>query len=754
MKNQKYNFLTLVFLTGAAMMAADFLLLTFFGTSFTHLRFKLGIPAIIFLAVYCLILGSGARFFDYNYFTKLDGEQYLLWLKKLGAVPIKRIALNVVTHAAFLGIIFLGDYLGIAPSIKGPLFLAALSFGILAGTFLYVVGDGMVSRTLLAHNFTKYPSDCREKRQEAKAWIIPLAAVIVTLLFTCSVTMLGIHMAGGTLDKMKGNAVFLMLVPLFIFFICIFFMAINLKKNTGLSYSSVIAQLENLSSKQKDLTKRISICSVDELGTIAGMVNTFCEHLGGGIGKIKYKINGLDHTSYELSINMHNTSAAVEQITSTLDSMKDLMVKQEYGAEEAGKAVSVIKENIDSLKMMIEQQTDSVNMSSSAIEEMTANIHSVNQTLIENSKNVSILSEASENGKTGLQTVAQEIQEIAHDSEGLLEINSVMENIASQTNLLSMNAAIEAAHAGEAGRGFAVVAEEIRKLAESSGDQSKTTTTMLKKIKASIDNITKSSNEVQNRFGAIDESVKTVSVHEQNILHAMEEQEVGGKQILDSIGRLRDITASVKKGSDDMEKSGETLVQETDEFIKTSKETVENMNEILVGINQINLSVGHVNEMSAENNRNFDSLKNETENFNTTSGKEKRKILIVDDDTIHLEMVEEVLQNDYEISCSKSGKDALNWFYQGLVPDLILLDLTMPEMDGWDTYNRIKAISNMHDTPIAFFTGSNDPKDLLHAKEIGAVDYFKKPYDNEDLKKRIGKILSNSKTTTASPSTR
>jgi len=190
-----------------------------------------------------------------------------------------------------------------------------------------------------------------------------------------------------------------------------------------------------------------------------------------------------------------------------------------------------------------------------------------------------------------------------------------------------------------------------------------------------------------------------------------------------------------------MGESGKTLVQETDGFIKTSKETVEGMNEILKGINQINISVSHVNEMSHENNSNFESLKHETDKFNDTAGNEKQKILIVDDDNVHLEMVETVLRDNYDVSLAKSGKDALGLLYQGLVPKLILLDLIMPEMDGWNTYSRIKAISGLHDTPIAFFTSSNDQKDIKHAHEMGAVDYIKKPYDKDDLFRRIERIL-------------
>jgi uncharacterized membrane protein SirB2 len=103
----------------------------------------------------------------------------------------------------------------------------------LVGVIIYVAGDSLVSRKLFAHNFTRYPHDYREKRQEAKAWIIPIAAILDTLLFTCSVTLLGIHRLGGSPDVVKGNAMFSMLIPMIVFFICMVVMSLNLKRNTG-----------------------------------------------------------------------------------------------------------------------------------------------------------------------------------------------------------------------------------------------------------------------------------------------------------------------------------------------------------------------------------------------------------------------------------------------------------------------------------------------------------------------------------------
>jgi methyl-accepting chemotaxis protein len=256
-----------------------------------------------------------------------------------------------------------------------------------------------------------------------------------------------------------------------------------------------------------------------------------------------------------------------------------------------------------------------VAQSSSAIEEMLANIQSVTHTLVNNSENVKELIEASEVGRAGLQEVAADIQEIARESEGILEINAVMENISSQTNLLSMNAAIEAAHAGEAGKGFAVVADEIRKLAENSGVQSKTISTVLKKIKDSIDKITKSTDSVLDKFEAIDNGVRTVSDQEENIRNAMEEQSVGSKQILEAIGHLNEVTQMVKSGSEEMLVGSRQVIEEGKNLELVTEEISSGMKEMSGGADQINTAVDRVNAISGNNKENIDILVKEVSKF-------------------------------------------------------------------------------------------------------------------------------------------
>jgi CheY-like chemotaxis protein/uncharacterized protein YukE len=305
-----------------------------------------------------------------------------------------------------------------------------------------------------------------------------------------------------------------------------------------------------------------------------------------------------------------------------------------------------------------------------------------------------------------------------------------------------MNAAIEAAHAEEAGKGFAVVADEIRKLAESSSGQSKTTAAMLKKIKGSIDSITSLSNDVLSRFEVIDSGVKTVSAHEQNIRSAMEEQEVGGRQILDSMNRLKEISVSVKSGANDMREAGNHLIKQTNDFIEISNASVSGMNKIMNGaMQEIKVAVNTVNDVSNENNRNFDELKEQSGKFKVSFGDEKKKVIVIDDDETALALAKNHLGDDYDLTTAQSGQDALHLFFRGFVPDLVLLDLNMPQMGGWDTFIRIRDISKLHKVPVAILTTSEGAEDEARAKEMRAVDYIKKPVSKTELLARVSKLI-------------
>ncbi|MCL2879702.1 MAG: methyl-accepting chemotaxis protein [Treponema sp.] len=378
---------------------------------------------------------------------------------------------------------------------------------------------------------------------------------------------------------------------------------------------SIANMLKGISEDKGDLTTRIYANSNDEVGDLAHFFNLTLSKIKDLVMSIKKEIVLLSGIGDRLSADMNETAASINEITSSIQNMKERVQKQSGIASETHSTMEALVDNIHKLDNHVENLSNHIAQSSAAIEEMVANIQSVTNTLVKNTANVKNLRDASEVGRGGLSEVVADIQEIARESEGLLEINSVMENIASQTNLLSMNAAIEAAHAGEAGKGFAVVADEIRKLAENSSVQSKTISTVLKKIKSSIDNITHSTDNVLSKFEAIDSSVKTVAEQEETIRGAMEEQGIGSKQILDGIEELNTISREVKNNSREMLEDAKVVIGESESLDQSTQEITTGMTEMTEGLEHINIAVNDINDISIKNREGIDLLKTEASHF-------------------------------------------------------------------------------------------------------------------------------------------
>ncbi|GBU28348.1 methyl-accepting chemotaxis protein [Treponema sp. R8-4-B8] len=377
----------------------------------------------------------------------------------------------------------------------------------------------------------------------------------------------------------------------------------------------VAEELRDISEGEGDLTRNIAVSSKDEIGDLALYFNKTLEKIRNLIIVIRKEANKLSDIGNDLASNMTETAAAINEITANIQSVKGRVINQSASVTETNATMEQVITNINKLNGLVENQAETISKRSAFIQAMVNNINSVNQTLLKNLENVKTLKEASEIGRNGLQEVAADIQEISRESEGLLEINAVMDNIASQTNLLSMNAAIEAAHAGEAGKGFAVVADEIRKLAESSGKQSKTIVTVLKKIAESIKKITVSTDNVLKRFEAIDSDVKTVSEQEEIIRHAMEEQGEGSNQLLQGTANLNGITQQVKASSEEMREGSQEVLKESQNLEKVTQEITGGMNEMALGSEQINTAVHNVNDMTQKNRQAIDDLLREVSRF-------------------------------------------------------------------------------------------------------------------------------------------
>lgn len=338
-----------------------------------------------------------------------------------------------------------------------------------------------------------------------------------------------------------------------------------------------------------DLRRTIHLSGRDEITDLARDLNAFIDVLKGSVQAISGLSTENRGIKEELMVSTEESSRIVEEIHSEMEAVLEQSTRLFSSIETSIAAIGDIKSVIGGENEQIQEQMAMVEQSTASVTEMIASIQNVAKNTIRNKDSAETLVQTAQFGGERLRETNENIGEINASIEDIRNMASLIQSIAAQTNLLAMNAAIEAAHAGDAGRGFAVVANEIRKLAEASSNSSKEIGASLKGIVEHITAANDSSNKTTEAFGEINSQIMDVKNSFTQISESMRELEVGGSQILEAMETLSQVSVVVKEGSSRMSDSSDKVAHTVDDVktvITATRSSIDAINESSKGITE------------------------------------------------------------------------------------------------------------------------------------------------------------------------
>jgi len=346
-------------------------------------------------------------------------------------------------------------------------------------------------------------------------------------------------------------------------------------------FDSIKKNIDNLNTGDKDLTKRLDIKHNNEISQVKKSVNIFVDTVHSTVKDIGNANQDLKEAFNNVKEQLDATKEQIALIVKEMDDATETLTNEDRCVLNTSASVTQISENIKTLNAMIESQAAAITQASASIEEMIGNIQSVSNSVEKMSSEFEGLNEATLDGIEKNKMVNELLQTVLAQSKSLQETNNIISNISSQTNLLSMNAMIESAHAGNAGKGFAVVAEEIRKLADTSAVQSKAIGENLKEIAANITKVVESANSSKKSFEIVGTRANYTSELVITIRNAMEEQREGSQQILEVLSAMNNTSNDVQTSSREIEHGTNEILDSIASLKSSSQEMSDSFSRIV-----------------------------------------------------------------------------------------------------------------------------------------------------------------------------
>ncbi len=364
-----------------------------------------------------------------------------------------------------------------------------------------------------------------------------------------------------------------------------------------------------------DLTCRININMIDDFGLLISNVNTLIAKLSSMIKDFKAETNAVTESAGIISKSAKYATGAIGVMNHSLQHIDENSKKQDELVEITGENIVMLADSIDTVKLHVTQQTEAVQSISSAISRMSESISSVANTAKQAQEVSQGLSERSDVGNTAVEHAVSTMKEIQVVSEEVRKLLRVIQGIASQTNLLSMNAAIEAAHAGEFGAGFAVVADEVRSLASSSSSSARDIQVkikeMMEKTTAGVEAITSAGAAFQGIRDNVIENAALVK----NIYDAMLAQNEGATETKQAADELVEAIHAIRDLAEEETEGALKLRESMDAVVAASKSTMAAVQESLEATANMKNTVSLVDSSAAGNKESVEKIHNHVEQF-------------------------------------------------------------------------------------------------------------------------------------------